>query len=354
MKAPIVKAPDTSNLLFGKKRRKKRQNEEEDIDGDDWDDFDDFGGFADEEFFEEVEAENDPFGQNTNSALTDMGDYFSAAFYPDPYCNISASMEAACLELSILELWANDGQYDEQTDEAINNLTIEEVINKVNDVKTSGVFLIERNFTSLLSGITRDENGRIIGAKAAVINWLGKMNTTSALSNPVKGRGEPISQESLIFEGEMIKIMLNTSDYPKGLASYPNVKRSFGDIAGATILGDVGVMAVGYMIVFVYVMVMLGRFNCLELRSNLTVAGIMGVIMGIVVSYGFCSAVGLFFGPMHSVLPFLLLGIGIDDMFVIVQCWDTLEAKRRSNPNSHLNAMTIHERMGENMSHAGV
>ena len=282
-----------------------------------------------------------------------MGDYFST-FYPDPYCNFSASMEAACLELSILELWANNGSYDEKTDEAIDNLTIEEVIDKVNNVKTSGVFLKKRNFTSMLSGITWDENGRIIGAKAAVIHWLGKMNTTSALSNPVEGRGEPISQETFKFEEEMLKIMLNTSDYPEGLTSYPNVKRSFGDIAGATIFGDAGVMAVGYIIVFVYVMVMLGKFNCLELRSNLTVAGIMGVIMGIVLSFGFCSAVGLFIGPMHSVLPFLLLGIGIDDMFVIVQCWDTLEAKRRSNPNSHLNAMTIHERMGENMSHAGV
>ena len=71
------------------------------------------------------------------------------------------------------------------------------------------------------------------------------------------------------------------------------------------------------MIVFVYVMIMLGKFNCLEMRSYLAFAGILGVIMGIIVSYGFCSAINLFFGPMHSVLPFLLLGIGIDDMFVI-------------------------------------
>ena len=61
----------------------------------------------------------------------------------------------------------------------------------------------------------------------------------------------------------------------------------------------------------------------------MTLAGVGGVVMGIIACYGACSAIGLFFGPMHSVLPFLLLGIGIDDMFVIVQCWDTLELKRR-------------------------
>nr|SVE82668.1 EOG090X0BEK [Daphnia magna] len=54
--------------------------------------------------------------------------------------------------------------------------------------------------------------------------------------------------------------------------------------------------------------------------------------MAIVVSYGLCSAFGVFYGPVHSILPFLLLGIGIDDMFVIVQCWSNLnkeEMKRR-------------------------
>ena len=76
---------------------------------------------------------------------------------------------------------------------------------------------------------------------------------------------------------------------------------------------------------FVYATLMLGQFNCVHQRSGLAVAGFMGVIMGIVVSYGICSAFGVFFGPMHSVLPFLLLGIGLDDMFVIAQSWDSLE-----------------------------
>ena len=134
---------------------------------------------------------------------------------------------------------------------------------------------------------------------------------------------------------------------------YPNVKRSFGDIASSTILGDVSVMAIGYMIVFVYVQIMLGRCNCLEQRSFLAFTGFLGVIMGIVVSYGICSACNLFFGPMHSVLPFLLLGIGIDDMFVIIQSWDIAEEKRKSTPINPKDLPPLPERVGEAMSQAG-
>ena len=47
------------------------------------------------------------------------------------------------------------------------------------------------------------------------------------------------------FEGEMIKVMLNATSNSTGFQSFPNVNRSFGDIAKSTILGDVAVMAIG-------------------------------------------------------------------------------------------------------------
>ena len=86
---------------------------------------------------------------------------------------------------------------------------------------------------------------------------------------------------------------------------------------------------VGYMVVFAFVLTNLGGFNCVEQRAYLSLAGIFSVVMGIGVSYGICSFCGLMFGPMHSVLPFLLLGIGIDDMFVIVQCFNTLTKEEK-------------------------
>ena len=79
-------------------------------------------------------------------------------------------------------------------------------------------------------------------------------------------RGEPVDQATLSFEKAMIDVLLNTSGYPEGLRAYPNVARSFGDISGETILGDVVNMVVGYMILTSYAQLMLGRFNCVENR----------------------------------------------------------------------------------------
>lgn len=116
----------------------------------------------------------------------------------------------------------------------------------------------------------------------------------------------------------------------------------------------------GYLTVFIYTTLMLGKFNCVQQRAGLAIAGFLGVIMGIVVSFGICSAFGLFFSSMHSVLPFLLLGIGLDDMFVIAQCFDNLEIQQKKrdiaehgSENSSM-LLPLPERMGNVLSHGGV
>ena len=48
------------------------------------------------------------------------------------------------------------------------------------------------------------------------------------------------------------------------------------------------------------------------------------VIMGMILGYGICSLLGLFYSAAHTVIPFILLGIGIDNIFVITQTFKTL------------------------------
>jgi hypothetical protein len=59
-----------------------------------------------------------------------------------------------------------------------------------------------------------------------VIRWFVKMNATAALLQPAVERNEPIDKRTLVFEAEMIAAMLNTTGFPAGLQSYPNVQVS--------------------------------------------------------------------------------------------------------------------------------
>ena len=47
--------------------------------------------------------------------------------------------------------------------------------------------------------------------------------------------------------------------------------------------------------------------------------GILVIGLALGASFGLCFYMQIFFADMHPIIPFLLLGIGVDDMFVIVQ-----------------------------------
>ena len=108
-------------------------------------------------------------------------------------------------------------------------------------------------------------------------------------------------------------------------------------------------MAGGYLIMFLYTIVMLGNLNLVHVRLYLTITGLFSIGMGMVISMGISSLLGFPYTPMHGVLPFICLGIGIDDMFVIVSSYYNI-MKTRSDQSS----MSIGEKIGLTMKHAGV
>ena len=74
--------------------------------------------------------------------------------------------------------------------------------------------------------------------------------------------------------------------------------------------------------------------------------GIVVIGMALGASFGFCFYMNLYFGDMHPTIPFLLLGIGVDDMYVIVQALNNLSTDEKTLP--------LHEKIGKAMQHAGV
>ena len=177
IQVPIVKPPDIQKVLnFGKKRRKR------DIFENDFEDFDENFQKLSQSFessnytfatytkalnnlknktsakdivvpnntsksfdigknFEDFEGDSvklSSLGESqSEKSLTNLGEYFSIEYYPEPYCEIVNTMPTVCLEMSILELWAHDGKYDETTDREIEMLTKESILDKINSVNKS-------------------------------------------------------------------------------------------------------------------------------------------------------------------------------------------------------------------------
>ena len=97
----------------------------------------------------------------------------SRKFYPEPYCQFVKSAATVCLEDSILELFAEDGEFSE---EVFEDLTDEAVLEAVNTKNKSGLFNTEKNFTKLLSEVSRNTSGHIVGARVATITWVARVN----------------------------------------------------------------------------------------------------------------------------------------------------------------------------------
>ena len=68
-------------------------------------------------------------------------------------------------------------------------------------------------------------------------------------------------------------------------------------------------------------------------------AGLVSIVFGLATSYGLCSYFGFVVSPLHNFIPFLLLGLGVDDMFVIVQALDMFDRNdsiEQSSPNKRV------------------
>ena len=93
----------------------------------------------------------------------------------------------------------------------------------------------------------------------------------------------------------MIEVTTNKSDLPDGVETYVFVARMLFEQMLNQAFKDAGLLLMGYLTVFTYVFLMLGRFNWVQQRFWLSLGGIMGVTMGMVSSYGICSALGFFY-----------------------------------------------------------
>lgn len=65
---------------------------------------------------------------------------------------------------------------------------------------------------------------------------------------------------SIEMESEMVDVLGGAVTYDTGMVSYLAMENSFNEIASATIFSDLSTVAIGFCIVLLYVVIMLGNF----------------------------------------------------------------------------------------------
>ena len=240
---------------------------------------------------------------------------------------------SACRKaLSPLTLW------DNAPPAALGDLTDAAVLEAVNSEQRWRAFAPSgANVTFYLSpeGLVRDEaTGEIVAAKAVRVQmWL------------TAGVGNDGDERSQSFERGVLDYVLDDlqpAARAKGYSVEVQTSAEERDASNSSMNNDFSVLASGYLLMIAYACFVLARAR--PMYSHISVAlasvGSVGMMpalfsfylsrffislsltgMSTLSAYGFCWLIGLKFNPVVQVLVLVLLGIGIDDTFVIMDSW---------------------------------
>ena len=265
---------------------------------------------------------------------------------PNVYCEVINSLDTKCLEQSLLEIW----MYHEET---INRLTQEDILFAINKLDKSPYFGFAYNFSDLLGSVTRNESGHVVGAKSALHHFVTVVDLENLSGVRLDDFGtaptERLDEANYQWQWEVIKTVLRQDEEHsnEGVRIRVRMTRSYTDVSSAVVFLDLRRVVVCVIIMFIYTSLMLGHVDLIQQRIYLTIAGMTSVMLGLVIAFGITFALGFPYMPHYTVLPFMMIGLGIDDMFVIVKCWYNLDINSKKTKS-------LEENMALTLKNAGV
>ncbi|XP_069548356.1 NPC intracellular cholesterol transporter 1 [Brachyistius frenatus] len=132
--------------------------------------------------------------------------------------------------------------------------------------------------------------------------------------------------KAMAWEKEFINFMKNFNNSNLTLAF--TAERSIEDEINRESNGDVSTIVISYAIMFIYISLALGHIHSLrrvmvDSKISLGIAGILIVLSSVASSLGIFSYAGI---PLTliviEVIPFLVLAVGVDNIFIIVQTYE--------------------------------
>ncbi|XP_033753031.1 patched domain-containing protein 3-like [Pecten maximus] len=149
-----------------------------------------------------------------------------------------------------------------------------------------------------------------------VVNGLLKSAKLIKLQMNLRQDSQAYKDVSKSWEGNFVTFMKNVSSDTLDVTFAHST--SLDEELSENIKGDILFISVTFTLMIVYATIVTTSCDPILDRQNLGRAGVLATGLSILASFGLGSACGVEFVSIAGVMPFLILGIGIDDMFILL------------------------------------
>ncbi|XP_040270508.1 NPC1-like intracellular cholesterol transporter 1 [Bufo bufo] len=138
-------------------------------------------------------------------------------------------------------------------------------------------------------------------------------------------RSDPKFEYVLLWEQKFLEVVQEYKKNPKSNFSFAyNSERSLEDEINRTTTEDIPIFAISYLVIFIYIALALGEYSScrrvlVDSKVTLGLGGVLVVLGAVLASMGFFCYIGLQSSLIIvEVVPFLVLAVGADNIFIFV------------------------------------
>jgi len=195
---------------------------------------------------------------------------------------------------------------------------------------------------SIIGGLEYDDDGLITAGAVLAGQYVVSADTIlvdNSVEDPSREGWElSVSDALLAYDFSDCKVV-------------PFFAAAFGQEFGAAIGADGIAYSVGCLLLIIYCVIALGKRDYVHSMMGLAVCAILTVGLAVMASYGLAGALAIIYTPLSGSLPFLVLGLGVDDAFIIA---GEFQLQRKDDLKKTGGEKNSVELMQSTMRHAGV
>ncbi|XP_066499783.1 protein patched homolog 1 isoform X2 [Hoplias malabaricus] len=209
-------------------------------------------------------------------------------------------------------------------------------------VLTGGCYGVSKRYMHwqeelIIGGTKKNDSGRLLSAQAlqtmfqlmtpkqmyehlkgydfvSHINW--NVDKAAAILEAWQRRYSEVVQQSVSINSSQKVLTFTTT-------TLEDILKSFSSVSGIRI-------ASGYLLMLAYACLTMLRWDCAKSQGAVGLAGVLLVTLSVAAGLGLCSLIGISFNAATTqVLPFLALGVGVDDVFLLAHAFSETGQNKR-------------------------